>query len=229
MGLNPKVWSGSPRGVVLGVAMFVAVAAVLVVTVVSGTSDDPPDQPSVATSETSAGSPAPESSAATVPPDSKPSSGSTEVPEPGSLETVKVEEVSYAPPVGLDETADFGTGLTLRLTEIEAVEGVARGPGQVSGPALRLVVKARNASKAPVSLEGMVVALAYGAAGTPATSLSEPGGKPFEGELPARGEAVAVYVFAVAEESRDRVTVSASYTGSAPTVVFEGAADRMSR
>lgn len=214
------------------VLLLCAAVVVLAMTEGGGTSDDPPDPPSVATGETPAGSPlpspAPVSPAATGRPDSTPSPGPSEASEPGSLKTVQVEEVSVAPPVGFDETADFGTGLTLRVTDIEAVEGVARAPGEVSGPALRLVVEARNSSGAPVSLEGMVVALAFGNADTPAMSLSEPGADPFAGDLRDGSEAVAAYVFAVPEESRDRVSVSASYTGSAPTVVFEGAAERAS-
>lgn len=223
MRVNPKAWASSPRAVVLvGVLLIAVVVVVLVAT--SGPSEDPPEQPALAPSTAASGSPT-----ASEAPDPHPSSGPTEVPEPGSLETVKVEEVSLAPPVGLDETGDFGTGLTLRVTDIEAVEGVARGPGEVSGPALRLTMEARNASRAPVSLEGMVVDLTYGAADTPAMPLTEPGARPFEGEVPARAERVAVYVFAVPEGSRDRVRVRTSYTGSAPTVVFRGSADRRAR
>lgn len=197
----------------------------MVVALVARGADAPPGAPVPGASP--AGSPASGDPANGVP-DSEPSSGPTEVPDPGSLEPVTVEEVTVAPAVGLDDTADFGTGLTLRITSIEAVAGEARGPGQVSGPALRLRVEARNSGAGAVSLEGMVVALAHGAGDTPAMSLLEPGARPFEGEVPPGGEAVAAYVFAVPPESRDRVTITASYTGSAPTVVFEGAAGRVS-
>jgi hypothetical protein len=109
------------------------------------------------------------------------------------------------------------------------VEGVARGPGQISGPALRLELRAHNGGTDPVSLEGMVVALAYGAEEMPATTLTEPGGAPFEGELAPGADAVATYVFGVPVGERERITVSASYTGSAPTIPFEGDATRVSR
>jgi len=218
MGLESESWSSSRRGmaVIVGLVAGVFVAAALVLTAAPGAPDVGPPDPVT---------PIGESPGATISPDSKPSSGPTETPEPGSLEPVQVEEVSFAPPIGLDGTGDFGTGLTIRIEEIEAVDGVARGPGQVSGPALRLTVEARNGSGEAVSLEGMVVDLTYGADGTPAMPLSEPGGEPFEGELAGRDQAVAAYVFAVPEQARDRITVTASYTGSAPTVVFEGTAD----
>jgi hypothetical protein len=164
---------------------------------------------------------APTSQAPTTP-GSEPSSGPTKVPPPGSLDPVPIGDVKTAPPVDLDETGDFETGLTLRIVEMNAVDGVARGPGEISGPALQLVMDARNDSGKPVSLEGMVVALDYGAAHTPAGTLMEPGGAPFEGVVKAGDTAHGVYVFAIPEADRDRITVTASYTGRAPTLIFRG-------
>lgn len=171
----------------------------------------------------SAPPPTPASSSPSDLPGSDPSSGPTETPEPGSLDPVPVREVETAPPVGLAETGDFGTGLTLRIRNWQPVEGVARGPGEIAGPAVRLVLEAHNDTGRPVSLEGVVVALEHGPDHTPAITLSEPDADPFEGELAAGGTARAAYVFAVPEEERDRVRVSASYTGAAPTLVFQGA------
>jgi len=208
--------------VVIGV-LVAAFTGVLVVGLLRGPWDDEPrEKPSFGATETPSGPSTPS-------PASEPSSGPTEVPEPGSLETVDVSEVSVAPPVGLDQKGDFRTGVTLRITSIEAVNGVGRGPGEVSGPALRLTMEARNDSGDPVSLEGMVVDLRYGAPDTPGMPLTEPGAKPFEGELAPREQAAAVYVFAVPEESRRLVTVAASYTGSAPTLLFEGDALQAAR
>lgn len=155
-------------------------------------------------------------------PGAEPSSGPTKVPEPGSLDPVPVEEVETAPPVELEETGDFGTGVKLEIVEINAVEGKARGPGEISGPALQLVLEATNDSDKGVWLEGMVIALDHGPDHTPAIGLSEPGTDPFEGRLAAGGTARATYVFKVPVEERDQVRVVASYTGKAPTLVFRG-------
>jgi len=219
---NAVPWTGTQK-LFAGIGVLVAaLTTLLVVAMMRGPSDDPRKDSIPDSGETSSGPTTPS-------PASDPSSGPTEVPPPGSLETVDVGEVSVAPAVALDETGDFGTGVTLRITDIRAVDGVARGPGQVSGPALRLELVAHNDSAKSVSLEGMVVALAYGAADTPAMPLDEPGAQPFGGAVSVQDDAAAVYVFAIPEGYRSRVAVSASYTGSAPTVLFEGDALRLSQ
>ncbi len=219
---STESWSSTSK-LFFGIGSILAVlTALVVVALMRGPSGHPQKDSFLDPSETS---PAP-----TAPtPASEPSSGPTGVPPPGSLETVDVREVSVAPPVALDEAGDFGTGVTVRISDIEAVAGVAHGPGEVAGPALRLTMVADNDSQDPVSLEGMVVALTYGAEKTPASSLSDPGARPFEGELAPGGRATAAYVFGVPEEARGRVSVSTSYTGRAPTVVFEGDAVRATR
>jgi len=217
---STESWSNSSK-LFVGIGSIMAIlTALLVVALLRDPVEQPRENSFVDPSETSPGTPSPAS---------EPSSGPTEVPPPGSLETVDIREVAVAPPVALDETGDFETGVTLRITDVEAVDGVARGPGQVSGPGLRLVLEAHNDSGDPVSLEGMVVALAYGAAETPAMTLTGPGGDPFDGELSPQSKSGGVYVFAVPVESRRQVSVSASYTGSAPTVLFEGDAARASQ
>ena len=153
-----------------------------------------------------------------------PSSGPTGAPSPGSLDVVPVEEVTTARAVPLTATADFGTGMTLRIVRIERVAGVARGPGEIAGPALRLTLRMSNGSDSAVSLESAVVDLTAGADRTPAPTLTGPGGRPFAGEVPAGGSMTAVYVFAVPEEEVDRVQVAVSYLSGAPVVVLAGAA-----
>ena len=216
---SPASWSNSSK-LFVGIGSILAVlTALVVVALMRGPTAEPGRDTFPDPGETS---PVPS-------PASEPSSGPDEVPPPGSLETVDVREVSVARPVALDGTGDFGTGVTLRITAIEAVAGVGQGPGEVSGPALRLTLEAHNDSAEPVSLEGMVVDLVYGPAETPAMSLSEPGGAPFEGELAPGAAADATYVFGVPEKDRGRIRVSASYTGSAPTVPFQGDATRVTR
>ena len=66
------------------------------------------------------------------------------------------------PPVALDEPAFFGNGVVARVTSLEAVQGEARGPGEIAGPALRVVVEIRNTSERAVSLARSVVIVSYG-------------------------------------------------------------------
>jgi hypothetical protein len=198
------------------IAVSLLVVAALLGWFLGSRADDPKSEadPSAAESSTTA-SPTP---------DPAPSSGPTGTPSPGSLEEVPVGEVTTEPAVPLTATADFGTGMTLRILRIESVQGEARGPGEIAGPAVRLTLKMSNSSDAAVSLEGAVVDVSTGADHTPAPGLTGPGGREFEGELPAGGSATAAYVFAVPEGDRDRLRVAVSYVAAAPVVVFAGPA-----
>ncbi|MPV88086.1 hypothetical protein GB882_05350 [Georgenia ruanii] len=124
----------------------------------------------------------------------------------------------------MDETADFGTGLTVSLTEIVPVQGVARAPGEIAGPALAVTVEATNSSAGALSLDGVTVFVSYGQDRTPATDF-EQGSAPLRGDLAAGSSATGTYVFAVPEDRRDDVRVEISYTGAAPTVAFGGSVD----
>ncbi|GAA5109339.1 hypothetical protein GCM10023339_09290 [Alloalcanivorax gelatiniphagus] len=142
----------------------------------------------------------------------------------GTGDTVSVEPVQTLAPVPLDSVGDFRTGLTVRFRGIEAVQAEATAPGEISGPGLRVTVAAANDGDEPISLDNVVVFLAYGSDRTPASqfgSLSEP----LAGDLPAAGSAKGTYVFSVPVDQRDDVRVEVSYSGSAPTVAFTGSVD----
>lgn len=158
--------------------------------------------------------------------------GATSVPgvtvpfTPGSLDTVPVETVVTAPPVGIDEVADTGTGMTFRLEQLEAVDGEANGPGEIAGPAVRVTVVATNDSPSPVLLESIVVDLTYGAQNTSAAPLSGPGALRFSGEVAPGASATGVYVFEVPVDQRGAVSVLVSYAASVSPVVFQGEAPK---
>jgi hypothetical protein len=114
--------------------------------------------------------------------------------------------------------------VSVSLTDVEAIEGTASGPGNVAGPALRVTVRIANGTAGPLSLDGAVVDLAYGGDRVPASSLEDLSRVPFSGELRPGGEATGVYVFTVPEEARREVTVSVGYQPGAPYAVFTGSA-----
>ncbi len=155
-------------------------------------------------------------------PSAAPSSGPTGIPSPGSLDVVPVREVATEPAVPLTAAADFGTGVTLRILRIESVSGVARGVGEIEGPALRLTLRMSNDSGSAVSLESVIVDATTGADRTPAPTLSGPGAELFDGEIQSGGSTTGVYVFAVPEDARDRLRVTVSYLSGAPAVAFAG-------
>ncbi|WP_155859325.1 hypothetical protein [Cellulomonas sp. KRMCY2] len=128
------------------------------------------------------------------------------------------------PPVALDETASFGTGVTARLTAVESVDGEADGPGEVAGPAVRITVEITNDTAEALDLHKVVVDVAAGADLAPGEPLSGPGVRWLDGTLEPGGVATGVYVFAVPADRRDLVHVKVSYDPVQPTVLFEGPA-----
>ncbi|MET1007941.1 MAG: hypothetical protein ABWX96_20485 [Propionibacteriaceae bacterium] len=144
--------------------------------------------------------------------------------QPGTGETVSVKPVKTKEPVPLDKTGDFGTGLTVSLKDIKSVKGVAKAPGEIAGPAIKITLEATNDSKKDISLDTVTVAVSYGKDRSPAVELSD-GRRPFSGKLGGGDSENGVYVYTVPTDERDDVRVEVSYTGEAPTVAFEGSVD----
>ena len=150
--------------------------------------------------------------------------GGKSTPTPGTGETLPVQAVQTEAPVPLDSVGDFGTGLTVRLSEIASVQAEAKAPGEIAGPAVRVTVAATNDGDDDVSLDGVVVFVSYGKDRVPASQFGS-SSDPLVGDLPARGARSGTYVYAVPPDERDDVRVEISYTGAAPTVAFEGSLD----
>lgn len=207
-----KTWLGRPQTRVAGGLALVAIA--IAVALFGPESDacacaDPAQGPGVAT-------PA-------VPSSGQGPAAPTASASPGSLDPVQTTERTPEPPIPLTAPADFGPEVTLRILRVEEVDGVARGPGEIDGPAVRLTLQLTNESDAALSLEPMVVAVTSGARRNPALSLTGPGGRPFQGVLPAGESATGIYVYAVPEAQRRVLEVTVSATHAAPVVVFRGA------
>ena len=207
--MDLKPWVALPRTKVLFAALLFAGALGMAVLFQT---DSPP--PASSTSSPSAG------------PDARPSSGPTTKPTPGSLKPVRVEEVTPERPRRLTEAAPFGKNVTLRIVDVAEVQGKARGPGQISGPAVRMKVRLTNGSSRPVSLEQMVVAVASGKDRAPAAGLTDPASQHFEGVLKPGRSVTGVYVFSVPAGDRDQLEVTVSSSSDVPVVVFQGSAGR---
>lgn len=125
------------------------------------------------------------------------------------------------PPVPVDATADYGNGVTARILGIEAVDAVARGPGEVSGPGVVVEVEV-TAGADDVVLDDVVVNL-YSPSGDTAPAVTgDRHYRPFAGTLPAGRSATASYVLRPAQpDAPARITVS--YSGAVPAATFEGA------
>jgi hypothetical protein len=163
----------------------------------------------------------------------------TPVPAPvrGNInQRVRAVAVTTKAPVSLRAVAHFGTGVTARIMSVKAIEYRAVGPGQVSGPGLRLVIQVSNGTAKSIGLVNAVVTIAD-ARGTPGVAMlitpagsGDDAGHPGPGNFsyPLRGllapghQASGTYVFTIPAGHRNPVTVNFSYAGGGPVVLFRG-------
>lgn len=199
------------RGAVLAAAALVAVLGL------AGCTSDPEPEPTPSSSQspTASADPEPDVTETAEPgPDATDQpAGEAVAPEPGTLPT--------APPVALDEVADFGTGVTTRVDSVDGIEAQAQGPGEVSGPGVAIDLTVTNDSAAPVDLALFLVNLTD-ADGNPGIPMLGDPAEPVQGVLAPGGSVSGTYVFTVDEDARDGIRIEASYSTDAPVVVFAG-------
>lgn len=238
---------GASEGTRRRVGILVVVAAVLtalVVGIVLVTRDPAASGPPASTTATAVSitPPGPTAASATsgTPPGASASPTTTATVAPSPTETTPVPTASLPSPTAtgrptvvptrvvrttkapLRETGDLGSGVSARVTRIESVDGEARGPGEVAGPALRVTLEIKNSSKKDVAMSSALTNLYYGKKRLPASVLSGPGVEPFPASVAAGRTAAGRYVFGVPDRGRDPVVVEFSLTTDAPTVEFEG-------
>jgi hypothetical protein len=143
---------------------------------------------------------------------------------PATMATVPVGTVEVRDPIPLDETGDFGTGLSVQLVGIEAIEGEARTQGEISGPALRIELELTNDSDEAISLEQVQVEVTYGEERTPGIELTGSGTVPFPESVAPDDSTTGTVVFVVPADQRDLVQIVVTQTTGAPIIVFEGSA-----
>jgi hypothetical protein len=213
--------SDAPRGrsarrwVALGV-LAVLVAALVTVALTNGGPDG--EASAAAPTSTAASSAAPASAA----PTSIALAPAADTLQPSGETTAADEPPASLSPVALDESAAVGDGMTAEVVSLEAIDATGVGPGNISGPALRVTVALTNGTAAPVSLGGVDVELASGPDLAPAPSVNDASASPFTGSVAAGNTATGVYVFSIAVGDRSDVTVSVGYQAGAPILVFTG-------
>jgi hypothetical protein len=124
----------------------------------------------------------------------------------------------------MGKSASPGNGITGTVVSLDAIRGTGLGPGNISGPALRVTLRITNGTKAPQSLDAVAVGMTYGRDHRPASPLDDPSARPFHGSLIAGKSATGVYVFSVPAHDRSAITVSVGYQAGAPFMVFTGSA-----
>lgn len=232
----------APRWIIGVVALVVVAALVLVAVRVWGApaaSPQPghsgPSQSGTTTVPSAPGSP---TSSASRKPGHRPSASASAsprvvkrpIPSPSvppatasGKPTVVPTHATKTTSVPLHRTGRLGNGVKVSVSKIDKVHGVAQGPGEIAGPALRVTIKIANGTRRPVSMDLAIVNMYYGKAQTPASGLSGPGVVPLAAEIPPGRSGSGSYVFGVPTNDRKTVTVEFSYTTEAPTVIFTGA------
>jgi hypothetical protein len=210
------LWGAGAGAVAVAVAVGLAIAN-------PGSSTASPDG-----SRTGAAASSP--TAAGASPSSDETSEPSAAPADAPAETAPADAPAEPQPVPtvavpLDGVPELAPGVTARIVTLEAVDGVAKQPGEVGGPALRATVEIANGSAEAVDLRPAVVNLAYGPGAVPAQPIANPGGEPFPASV-APGESVrGVYVFTVpADGSRDLVAIELDLRVGDQVPVFEGPA-----
>jgi hypothetical protein len=150
----------------------------------------------------------------------------TDAPTPGSSSTPTGDPTpvpqATPSPIPIDEPGTIEPGVTASIDTIEAVQGEARGPGEVSGPAIRFRVSIKNSTSEAIDLASTVVTVDYGADRTPALQLYEPGASTLPSSAEAGATASAVYIFTVPVDQRGLVHVTVDYAVGIPPLEFIG-------
>ncbi|MCR8670841.1 hypothetical protein, partial [Agrococcus sp. HG114] len=132
--------------------------------------------------------------------------------EPAALPTTRA-------PLG--EAVDFDTGVTVDVLSVEPITVAAQTPGEVSGPALRVVVEARNGSGEPQQVGSAVVTLVADG-GEPGVDTTAGDPSPLTGTLPPGSTATGTYVFMLDPAAGREVTITVNYAAGEPLAVFTG-------
>jgi hypothetical protein len=155
-------------------------------------------------------------------PDPAPVATAGPIAPAGNIDQIVPEvPVTTAPAVGLTDTADFGGQVSARITQVNAIQAAATLPGEVSGPAVAVTLEISNSSARAIGLDSVTVTLTD-AAGDPAGSIAADPAAPLSGVLDAGAAKSGTYVFTVPADQRNPVTVTATYSSGAPTLVFTG-------
>lgn len=127
-------------------------------------------------------------------------------------------------PVKLAETVQVLDGVTVGITNLAAVQGVADEPGEVAGDAVKVSVTLTNTGSTTADTSGVVVELAAGPNSTPGLALSGTGTTAFPPSIAPGASATADYIFVVDANQRARVSISVNYSVTSPIAVFDGVA-----
>lgn len=192
-----------------------------------GAAEEPRPEPS-ASSSTPTAAPGPGENTATSDPSAsdQPTPASTPVPppSPGTIdETVESRPTETKEPVSIDDEATFDNDVTVEVTGIDKIEDPEAGmPNEVAGPALAVTIALTNHTADSIPLDAVVVDV-LDAANVPGNRMTGDPYAPLTGSLAADASASGTYVYTVAKDQRDPVTIMVTMSAAEPVVLFRGA------
>ena len=202
---------------------LVAAASVTLMLVAAGCSSDPDDEDE--TSNRSSESSTTVADATTTTGDVADPSSTPTTATPGSESTLPaaepVPDPGTADPVDINEPSTVASGASVRLVSFTSTQAEASLPGEVSGPAVVMVVEFTNGTSEPIDLDGVTVDLQHGD-GISAGLVTSADHEALAGVL-APGEAASgSYLFTIPTDDRDEVTVSIKFAADEPRLFFAG-------
>lgn len=114
-----------------------------------------------------------------------------------------------------------GTGVSVAITSVTAMTATAQGPGEVSGPALRIEVSVDNTSGHALDLSNTAVTLTD-SEGNPGSGMLASPANWLDGEVASDTSATGTYVFTLPEDARDPITVTVQVDTTMTTAEFSG-------
>lgn len=152
------------------------------------------------------------------------SAGSTATPTPSVTTQETPQVLQTHRPVPMKTAAPFGDGVTATIVSVVPVQSIGKGPGEISGPAIKVTISLENGTNNTVPVNQVTVNASYGTADDPSIPiLGDPSAKPFTGTVASGASTRGTYIFDIPTGDRSRVTVSVSHAALSPIVVFRGA------
>jgi hypothetical protein len=193
----------------------------LVVAGIQGTAGGGSQQPGAAAPAAQSSSPATSPSTTPSPSGSAPAVAAPKAPAPSSGAVDHRFGQPVAKTVSTTEVAKTPTGLAASITSLSSVTATASQPGEVGGPAVKVVLHLTNDTAKTISLDAVTVNGYYGKSSTPAGPITTDSAvKPFHGSLKQGASASATYIFTMPTTGRDPVVITLSDSAGSPLVVF---------
>lgn len=147
-------------------------------------------------------------------PDDKATPARTTVPAPdgGTInQTVKPGSPGKTYDAKIDAPVILSDSVMIDVSSIRFATVKPGGPGESGGSAVIAKIRIGNESKAPISLDNVIVTLSYGKNNTVGQPLTSEPYKPFTGSLAPGDAAVATYVFRVPGNQRASAVISVQH------------------